>query len=180
MIAKVKETTRSRAAESGFTLIEALIAMIILMFGLIAIANLFVVAASSNQIGNYTTVATSIGSDVMEKLKAVPFTTLVTFVSPYDAADPWKLDDWEDGDFGTDVTGSPAPDCTTNIVTKDGCVTQVAGIGNVVTHWKIIDPGAAGTETRFILVRSEVRALLGRSTAAQFATFRACISSSCP
>lgn len=178
MSTNVSERRQGRDAQSGFTLIEALIAMIILVVGLVAIANLFVVAMSSNQIGNYTTVTTSIASDIMEKLKALPFTSLVTSTAPYTATNPWNVDDWENGDFSTDVSSSP--DCTTNLAAKDGCVTNIAGIGPVVTHWKIVDPAAGGVATRFILVRSEVGGLLGRGTRAQFTTFRTCISTGCP
>ncbi len=174
----VSQHRQGRDAESGFTLIEALIAMIILVVGLIAIANLFVVAMSSNQIGNYSTVTTSIASDVMEKLKGLPFLSLVPTGSPYNAADPWSVDDWEDSDFATAVSGNP--DCTTNIATKDSCVITIAGIGRVVTHWKIINPAAGGAATYFILVRSEVAGPLGRGTRGQFTTFRTCISSGCP
>ena len=166
--------------ESGFTLIEALIAMLILIVGLVAIANLFVVAASSNQIGNYTTVTTATASDVMEKLKAVPFVNLTTYAGTYTAADPWNVQDWNDDDFATALASAPACGAPAALIGKDTCVTQLAGVGTVVTHWKIIDPAAGGTLTRFILVRSEVRALLGRSTRAQFATFRSCVANSCP
>lgn len=195
MRTNVVATRVARDRQAGFTLIEALIAMIILIVGLIGIANLFVVAMSSNQIGNYTTVTTATATDVMEKLKAVPFMKLVTYSGPFTPAPtsvppaappknplnhPWSPDEWEDGDFQTDVTTSPPPDCVTNIETKDSCVSKIPGVGTVVTHWKIINPGAGGTETRYILVQSEVLALLGRSTRAQFSTFRVCISSGCP
>ncbi len=35
-------------AEAGFTLIEALVAIVVLVFGLMAVTNLMIVAASSN------------------------------------------------------------------------------------------------------------------------------------
>ncbi len=179
--------------ESGFTLIEALIAMLILVVGIIAIANLFVVAASSNQIGNYTTVTTATASDVMEKLKAIPFVNLTTYTGPYDAADPWNRapctsppattcpdpDDWAETTSNWSTLSLTACDVT-NLATAQGCTTTIPGVGTVITRWKIIDPGAGGTLTRFILVRSEVQGLLGRSTRAQFATFRACVANSCP
>lgn len=175
--------------ESGFTLIEALIAMIILIVGLVAIANLFVVASSSNQIGNYTTVTTATASDVMEKLKAVPFVNLTTYTGPYFAADPWNPpcpppfvscpDHWAEDTTNWSTLTLTACDVT-NLATAQGCTTTLPGVGTVITRWKVIDPGAGGIPTRFILVRSEVQGLLGRSTRAQFSTFRACVASSCP
>lgn len=174
--------------ESGFTLIEALIAMIILVFGLVAIANLFVVAMSSNQIANYTTVAAAQGSEIMEKLKSVPFTQLTASTTcnyTYTATDPWN-----DAAWSNDVPGinNDAPPTTTNpylpVITSTGLQCNVRksipGIGTVVTRWKIIDPGAGGTAVRFILVRSEVQGFLGRGTQARFTTFRACVSPGCP
>ena len=45
--------------EAGFTLIEALVAIVILAFGLMAVTNLLVVAAASNTVGNHSTAATT-------------------------------------------------------------------------------------------------------------------------
>src|SRR5204863_2278147 len=42
----------SRGSEAGFTLVEALVAIVILVFGLIAVTNLMLVAASSNSVAN--------------------------------------------------------------------------------------------------------------------------------
>ena len=186
---EVSTESKPRAGESGFTLIEALIAMIILTVGLIAIANLFVVASSSNQIGNYTTVSAANASDIMEKLKAVPFMSLALYskcltpcgaAPPYVATDPWRFTDWEESttNWGT-VPAALAP-CDSAIGNKDGCTTSIPGIGTVLTRWKVIDPGGGGTLARFILVQSEVLALLGRGTRSQFSTFRVCISTGCP
>ena len=43
------------AGEAGFTLIEALVAMVVLTFGLMAVTNLMLVAASSNTVANQGT-----------------------------------------------------------------------------------------------------------------------------
>jgi type IV pilus modification protein PilV len=67
---------RARSPQAGFTLIEALVAMFILSFGIAAIANLMLVAASSNSVGNATTASAAIASREMERLKAVPYNTL--------------------------------------------------------------------------------------------------------
>jgi Tfp pilus assembly protein PilV len=40
------------AEEAGFTLVEALFAMVILIFGLLAVTNLLIVGASSNSVAN--------------------------------------------------------------------------------------------------------------------------------
>jgi type II secretory pathway pseudopilin PulG len=62
--------------EKGFTLVEALTAIVILAFGLIAITNLLVVAAASNSVANQSTAATTAASQLLEQLRAAPFDTL--------------------------------------------------------------------------------------------------------
>ena len=52
------DTTRDnteRGAEAGFTLVEALVAVVVLVFGLMAVTNLLLVAASSNSVANQST-----------------------------------------------------------------------------------------------------------------------------
>jgi type II secretory pathway pseudopilin PulG len=72
-----KENLSSVHGEEGFTLVEALVAIVILVFGLIAVTNLLVVAASSNSVANQSTAATTAASQVLEQLRAAPFETLV-------------------------------------------------------------------------------------------------------
>jgi type II secretory pathway pseudopilin PulG len=170
-------------AESGFTLIEALISMIILIFGLIAVTNLFVVASSSNQIALYNTVAAAEATRVLERLKTVPFNNLPTAgLSPatatHDAANPWNTANWTTAsDFGA-VNGTG--EVFVGGVVVFNATQNVPGVGNVITRWKIVNPGAGGAQTRYFLVRSEVQALFGRGAVAQFTTFRACVAQGCP
>jgi len=60
-------------SQAGFTLVEALVAIVILVFGLIAITNLMLVAASSNSVANQSTAAATIAAQRLEQLKALPF-----------------------------------------------------------------------------------------------------------
>jgi Tfp pilus assembly protein PilV len=59
--------------EAGFTLVEALIAVVIFAFGIIAVSNLFIVAASSNVVANQSAAATDVAAQIMEDLKAQPW-----------------------------------------------------------------------------------------------------------
>jgi type II secretory pathway pseudopilin PulG len=68
--------TPAPASEQGFTLVEALFAIVILVFGLLAITNLMIVGASSNSVANQSSATTALASQELEQLKAVPFTTL--------------------------------------------------------------------------------------------------------
>ena len=50
MIETLDHNDRSR--ESGFTLVETLVAIVVLVFGLMAVTNLMLVAATSNTVAN--------------------------------------------------------------------------------------------------------------------------------
>ena len=63
--------------ERGFSLIEAMIAMVIMSFGLIAVTNLFVISAASNTVANHTTATAAAATEVMERLKAIDYLNLV-------------------------------------------------------------------------------------------------------
>ena len=54
--------TPKRNHEAGFTLMEALIATLILMFGLASIFNLMILATTSNNVANRSSAATLIAS----------------------------------------------------------------------------------------------------------------------
>ena len=64
--------------EDGFTLIEVLMAMIILSIGILGIAPLMVTSMSGNSFANDLTTANVIATDYIENLKVVP-----NFVAPF-------------------------------------------------------------------------------------------------
>jgi len=68
-----KAMPETRTQEAGFTLVEALMAIVILVFGLMAIANLFVIAMSSNTAANQSTAAVNLAAQYVEQLKATGF-----------------------------------------------------------------------------------------------------------
>jgi type II secretory pathway pseudopilin PulG len=149
-------------AEAGFTLVEALCAIVILAFGLMAIANLMVVAASSNTVANQSTAATTLASQQMEILKSIPFTTPGTAVFNPALA--------PGGDLEADVAGyftNPPPD--------------VPGVGQIRVRWRVTglaDPVTAATRGLFVEVRAEGMApLAGVRSRAEFTTFRSCADS---
>ena len=65
-----------REAQAGFSLIEVLIAIVVLVFGIISVANLMVVAAANNMSANQNSAAVSAAVQEMELLKTMPFNTL--------------------------------------------------------------------------------------------------------
>ena len=171
-----QSSKRPRTDESGFTLIEALVAMVVLAVGLVAVANLIVVGATSNTIGNHSTNTTTIATETMERLRNIPFATSASPAPPV-----------------PQLTVSPAgaidatPTCDDN-VTANNCVRpgnfqafkDVPGVGRVNTTWEIVQIDG---QTMFFRVRSESTAVLARRRArAEFTTIRSCTATTlgCP
>ena len=58
-----------RAGNKGFTLVEVLIAIVVLSVALLALAGLQIVSIRSNSFGNHMTEAVTLAKDVMEEMK---------------------------------------------------------------------------------------------------------------
>jgi type II secretory pathway pseudopilin PulG len=150
----------ARRGEAGFTLVEALVAVVVLIFGLTAVTNLLLVAASANSVANQSTEATASASQVMDVLRSTPWDQLAA-----------------GGDLDSDVGAAldcralPIPPGTFN------CNDFIQGVGTIKTRW-LITP-AVGTVRMFqITVRSEGRGALAASRSrANFTTFRTCTQS---
>lgn len=133
---------RSRRPQAGFTLVEALIAMVILSFGLIAVTNLMLVATTSNTVANQSTAAASIASQRMEQLKALSFT-----------------------DAGMTAGGNVTTD-TTGFFDD----VQVPGVGTVHTRWQVTDVDP--TTKFIVVRSEGTGVLAGPRSRAEFTTFR--------
>ena len=92
---------------AGFTLVEAVFAIVIFVIGLLAVSNLFLVAASQTHRASCLTASTAQASQALDLLKAMPFDNLTP---------GGNLDDDEDG-FNMH--------------------THVPGVSMVVTRWTI-------------------------------------------
>ena len=162
-----------RASEAGFTLIEALVAIVVLVFGLMAITNLLIVAAASNTVGNHSTAATTAASETMERLKSQSFLTL----QPGGNVDSGTMGSIS-GCNETPPAGDPIPDC---VVTGNyNSRRTFPGVGAIQTFWEIRQIDG---QTLFIKVRSQsTAALAGARSRAEFTTFRTCTSTAigCP
>jgi len=151
--------------ETGFTLVEALTAMVVLIFGLMAVTNLMIVAASSNAVANQGTAATTSASQALDFLKTIPFLNLPAtggaFVQPVR----------NDTSSTNCATLTPA-----TITTVFSCFDDVPGVGRVVTQWTVATPEP---RVRFIRVRSEGTApLAGARSRSEFTLIRTCTDSS--
>ena len=151
-----RTTTGSRGAEAGFTLVEALVAIVVLIFGLMAVTNLLVVAASSNSVANQSTAATTTASGVLDMLKATSYEALVP-----------------GGVLALEAVPGGGPTCDLAAPADFHCDLEVQGGGRVHTHW-VVTP-AADPRLTYIQVRSEgTGALSGPRSRAEFTTFRSC------
>jgi type IV pilus modification protein PilV len=151
--------------QAGFTLIEVLIAVMILIVGLIGIGNLFIVAGSSVTASSSSTAAAATASEVMERLKAIPFTGFTVGKNT------------TVGSLTAD-TGSLAAPCNDDVTdcvaaTNYNALKDIPGIGQIRTRWTISK--GADDEVLFFVVRSEsTTPLLSARSRAEFTTFRSC------
>lgn len=158
-----------RTNESGFTLVEALVAIIVLVFGLIAVTNLLLVAAASNTVANQGSVATMASSERIDLFRTVPFTTL-------------------SANLGGNINDTTPP--TVSCITAGGgappmppvwsCFNDIPGVGRINTRWQV--SAVAGTgRMLYIQVRSEGTGALAQARSrADFSVVRACTDSSTP
>ncbi len=151
-----------RRQEAGFTLVEVLTAVVILVFGLMAVTNLLLVAASSNTVANQGTAATTSASRIMDRLKDSSFQTLVVGGSV-------------NADTGTaGACGGPTAVAVASPGTLNNCDDDIPGVGRIHTRWAVrLVPGTA--RALFLQVRSQgTGALAGARSRAEFTTVRAC------
>ena len=163
-----------RTDERGFTLIEALVAIIVLVFGLTAVTNLLLVGAASNTIGNQSTITTTMASETIERLRNLPFATNNPPVVQITTSPPGAIDAPMD-----------ASTCDDNVIANN-CVRpgnfsafkDVRGVGRVYTTWEVV---RVDGQTFFFRVRSDsVSGIARRRARAEFTTIRSCTGVSTP
>jgi prepilin-type N-terminal cleavage/methylation domain-containing protein len=158
-------TTRSRGdggAQAGFTLVETLVAIVVLVFGLMAVTNLMLVAASSNSVANQGTAAVTSATRALDMLKSTSYGVL----------------DGSPGGLAFATDDGVAKDCgaVDLVVTDWHCNDDLPGVGRVHTHWWVT--ATADPRLLHVRVRSEgLGALTGARSRAEFTTFRACTNS---
>lgn len=148
--------TNPRSAEAGFTLIETLVAIVILVFGLMAVSNLLLVAASSNSVANQSTAAATAASEALETLKQIPFSQLQ-----------------DGGDLSSDVSLGGV-----DFFRQD----RISGVGPIRTRW-VVTTTPTDPQVKFITVQSEGEGPMVRvRSRATYTTFRSCtaVSQGCP
>ena len=138
--------SRRQTAQAGFTLVEVLVAIVVLVFGLVAVTNLMIVAGSSNAVANATNATTTAARQQLDVMKATPYTALT-------------------------VGGSLTADTAGYFSNPD---LVVPGVGTIHTRW-VVTAIAGDNQLRYIQVQSEATGVLIRSRSrVVFTTFRAC------
>ncbi len=82
---------RLRDNNSGFTLIEVMIAMVILTIGLLGTAALITEIIRGNQISNRVTTATTLAQDKMEEIKGSGYDSAADETDNYNTIDDYPL-----------------------------------------------------------------------------------------
>jgi type II secretory pathway pseudopilin PulG len=145
--------------EAGFTLIEALTAIVILSFGLMAVTNLLLVAASSNAVANQSSASTNSAAQVLEQLRTVSFQNLT-----------------QGGNLAADSGTTVA--CNAPLaqpINTYNCNDDIPGVGRIHTRWLIQPTNPANPQALFITVRSDgTGPLTGARARAEFTTIRTC------
>ncbi len=158
--------------EDGFTLVEVLIAMLVFVFGIMAIANLFTLATSSNVVARHLTAATAQANEAMEVLKAVPFAGLL----------PGSATSAGDVSSAAFTTGTPpvSNENRTLQVDLDGdhvvdsyaADRDVKGVGRILVRWEIL---RIDNQTRVIrVVAQDSSPVLRGRTRVELVTYRSC------
>jgi prepilin-type N-terminal cleavage/methylation domain-containing protein len=146
------DTRNTRDAEAGFTLIETLVAIVVLVFGLIAVTNLLLVGATNNSVANHGTAATSVATQQMELLKARPFRDLLP---------------------GGSLTNDDA-------LFSDNV--QVEGVGTINVRWQIVEPTDEPQMRFIVVQAEGIGPMVRTRSRVQLTTFRSCTADTagCP
>lgn len=137
-------TVRPHDPESGFTLVESMTAIVILIFGLMAVTNLMLVSASSNTVANQSSAAVAVASSIMDQFRATSFQNIGA-----------------GGSLTADTAGFFRDD-------------QVQGVGTIHSRWQVVAIGVDGRALFITVRSEGRAPLAGARSRAQFTTYRTC------
>lgn len=72
------EEREKRAKEDGFTLIEAMIALVVLLVGMLGVIGMQYYAVTGNSASRELRIATNLGEELIEQMKSTPYANLVS------------------------------------------------------------------------------------------------------
>lgn len=146
MSARPPGPVRGFPGERGFSLVETLVAVVILALGIVAVANLLLVSSTSSAVANQATAATAAAGETLELLQAAPF-----------------------DDPRLEPGGSLTSDAAGHFRHED-----VPGVGRILSRWSVRDVGPQ-TKVIQVLAQGESPLTAGRSRAL-FTVVRTCTS----
>ena len=159
-----------RPAEAGFTLAEVMVSVLVLSFGLMAIANLFAMATSSNVAARHLTASATQATEVMEAIKAVRFDG----VDPGGVADLLGALDTQAASnhrWAADKPIRPDSDANGEIDAYEAD-RVVEGVGTIRVRWQIV---RIDDQTRMVRVAAaSASPLLRARSRIEMVTFRSC------
>lgn len=162
----------SHRDQAGFSLLEVLFAVVVLSVGLMAVANLFAMATSTNVTARHLTAATTQATEVMETLKTIRFNGLTpggvtnlqaaldapaATTHQWDAEEPIRVDTTADAG---DVVDAYEAD------------RAVDGVGTIRVRWQIV---TIDNQTRLLRVMAaSASPLLRARSRVEMLTYRSC------
>lgn len=145
-----------RQHQSGFSLIELLVAVLIMAFGILGVAGLQVISLQQNRAALYRAEAVQLANDLMDRIRVNPNVTYTAAIdadpaattscianscSPADMRD-YDITQWKCAINSVDVDGNTFPVCDANNFNIEGAlpdgagsVLLVAGVYVITVQW---------------------------------------------
>ena len=135
-------------SEKGFSLIEVMIALVVLLVGMLGIMGMQYYAVSGNATSRELRLATNLGQDMIESLQTMPYATVTANVSSTDSPD-------------TDVALTGGVVFTRRWWVHENCIAlDVSGATNICTNTVPTcpdsTPGGAGVSVPVSAIRTRV------------------------
>jgi type IV pilus modification protein PilV len=125
---KDKQTSWRRYGQHGFSMVEVLVAILLLTVGLLALARMQTQAVASNSFGNQLTEATFLAQDKVEELRLLNECYLAVIAKPETS---WTAEDQAVvANYNSQLSDSDTTNWTEDDTDSDGIKDQFAWVGS--------------------------------------------------